>query len=91
MRTVVEATLGIVRWALGVPAQILPLDFDVVRIQLIPDHYLLRSLYTLGFIVFAPDRRLWGSDRLGRRRVSNDFALVGEHGHVWLTTAVGDL
>ena len=90
-RTVLETTFHIVPWALGVSTQIIPFDECVVPFQLIPDHSLLRALHTLALIIFAPDGRVRSSDRLGRGRVRNDFAPVGEHEHVWFTTAICNL
>ena len=90
-RTVVETTFRIVCWALGVPAEIIPFDCYIVRVQLIPDHHLLRPLHTLARIILAPDRHRRISDRLSRRRVRNHLTPVGEHVYVWFTTAIWNL
>jgi hypothetical protein len=90
-RTVLEATFRIVSRTLGVPAQIVPFDFDVVRICLMPDEHLLWSLHTFAFILFAPLSPLRRCDRLGRCRINNDVACMGIHVQVWLTAAIGNL
>ena len=47
-RTALETTFRIVPWAVRRPARIYSWSIDVVPLLLVPDHYLLRSLYTLG-------------------------------------------
>lgn len=91
MRTITETTFRVVPGCLNLPAQVEPFNLDVVPFQLIVDKWLLRSLYALRWIPFAPDSRFRGTDRLNWRRIGNDIALVGVYVHVSLSTVIGNL
>lgn len=90
-RTVLETTIRVVCRTLSISAQIVPFDFDVVPLCLMPDEHLFRSLHTFTFVVLAPHSWVRLSDRLWRRRIRDDLGSEGEEIDVRDTIAIGNL
>ena len=85
--TVSKAKLFVVRRRLWSAGEVLTLHSDVVTRSLIPEYHLFCTLDT-GNRIFAPTRRLRGSDRYSRCCPGNT-TLKRFHIHVRFTTAVG--
>jgi len=88
--TILESALGVIRRAPVFSAQVEPAHFDIVALQLVPDHNLFWALDTLALVIFAPHRGLGSSDRRRRFRIGY-HAFKPLHVDVGLATSVGDL
>jgi len=85
-RTVSKAHFPVVPRALWLPGRIPSRNVDIVAFLLVPVDHLLGALNTCPWVVFAPDGRLWLSDRCVGTW-ARDFATEGLVVHIRLATS----
>ena len=69
--TISKSKLHVISWALEVSSSIPAIDLDIVPLELIPIHHLLRTLGASTGVVFTPLGRLRGGNRRIGARVGN--------------------